>query len=98
MGNAVSSDHLRQNSHRQDRFPSLDGQDLHAETLGGVVFFPHGISARARQIVPGQHGLDVHGALPALVKCVGSCGTGTKCVSRLMPGWSEKPRWCKITA
>jgi hypothetical protein len=51
MGDAVAVDHMRQNRHRQGGFAGLDLQDLHAETLAGVVFVPHRLGAGAREIV-----------------------------------------------
>src|SRR5260370_14054971 len=70
MGDAVAVDHMRLDCHRQRGFACLDLQDLHAETLAGVVFLPHRIGAGAREIIGRKRGLDVHRALPA---DVGGC-------------------------
>src|SRR6478752_6259952 len=43
--------HMRQNRHGQRGLARLDLQDLHAETLAGVVFVPHRLGAGAREIV-----------------------------------------------
>jgi hypothetical protein len=51
MGDLLAVDHVRLDSHRQRRFAGLDLQDLHAETLAGVVFLPHRLAAGAREIV-----------------------------------------------
>src|SRR5260370_1156903 len=72
MGDAIPVDHLRLDRHRQDGFACLDPQDLHAETLAGVVFLPHRIRAGAREIVGRKRGLDVHCVLPGRAGLVGT--------------------------
>jgi hypothetical protein len=72
MGDAVAVDHVRLDRHRQGGFARLDPQDLHAETLGGVIFLPHRIGAGARQIVGRKGGLDVHCGLPGDRRAVGT--------------------------
>src|SRR6266852_1204793 len=64
MGDAVAVDHVWLDRHRQRGFARLDLQDLHAETLAGVVFLPHRLGAGAREFIGGKCGLDVHCGLP----------------------------------
>ena len=65
MGDTVAVDHIRLDRHGQRGFARLDLQDLHAETLAGVVFVPHCVGAGAREIIRRERGLDVHGRRPA---------------------------------
>jgi len=51
MGDPLAVHHVRLDRHGQDGFAGLDLNDLHAETLAGVVFLPHRIRAGAREIV-----------------------------------------------
>ena len=64
MGDAMSIHHVRQNLHRQNSFPGFDLEELHAETLAGVVFLPHGLRACACQIIGRERGFEVHCAGP----------------------------------
>src|SRR5450759_595425 len=49
MGDAAPVEHFGLDGHRQDGFAGPDLQDLHAETLAGVVLLPHRIGTGARE-------------------------------------------------
>ena len=66
MGDALAVDHLRPHRHRQRRLAGPDLDDLHAETLAGVVLLPHRIRAGAREVVGRKRGLDVHAVSPVV--------------------------------
>ena len=62
VGDAVPVHHARENRHAQDGFAGPDLHDLHSEAFAGVVFPPHRVRARARQILTRKRSLDVHWA------------------------------------
>src|SRR6266851_6071401 len=81
MGDALAVDHVRLDLHRQRSFARLDLENLHAETLAGVVILPHRVGAGAREIVGRKCGLDVHRGLPARFRGRLTIRTGSKTFS-----------------
>src|SRR6266404_8758525 len=65
-------------------------QDLHAETLAGVVLVPHRLGAGAREIVGRERGLDVHCALLILRSRTSSRGAAA---SPRLEGWAAAGAW-----
>ena len=90
MGNALAVDHVRLDRHRHRRLAGLDLDDLHAETLAGVVFLPHRIRAGACEVLGRKRGLDVHFGLP-VVGLVEQASWSQRKSCGATPGVSTRP-------